>query len=422
MPDVVKDLGLTPDQKWNSIILAVTGTVFARLLIGKLCDKYGPRLCYTYLLILGAIPVILIGFVQTPMQFLICRLFIGFIGASFVITQFHTSIMFAPNIVGTANATSAGWGNLGGGANRLGMPLIAAAVVSFGVADEIAWRYSMVIAGIIAMLMGVIYYFFTQDTPEGNFKALKEAGKMPKLKKDEESFMSVLKDYRVWILFIVYAASFGMELTVYGTMDDYLQNTFGLTRSTAGNLVLSFALMNIFARTLGGFFGDRFGRLKGLRGRVLFLTFILALEGAMLSIFSLTTSFALGIIFLIAFSLTVQMAEGATFSVVPFINKKAIGSISGIVGAGGNVGAFLAALLLKSKSALAETNALAANANLGEEAMKAAQAAAASSAVSSGYFIIGGFVVISALITLAIKFSTADEKAVQAELKGELSV
>ena len=421
MPDVVKDLGLTPDQKWNSIILAVTGTVFARLLIGKLCDKYGPRLCYTYLLILGAIPVILIGFVQTPTQFLICRLFIGFIGASFVITQFHTSIMFAPNIVGTANATSAGWGNLGGGANRLGMPLIAAAVVSFGVADEIAWRYSMIIAGIIAMLMGVVYYFFTQDTPEGNFKELKEEGKMPKFKKDEESFMSVLKDYRVWILFIVYAACFGMELTVYGTMDDYLQNTFGLTRSTAGNLVLSFALMNIFARTLGGFFGDRFGKLKGLRGRVIFLTVILALEGAMLSIFSLTTSFAMGIIFLIAFSLTVQMAEGATFSVVPFINKKAIGSISGIVGAGGNVGAFLAALLLKSKSAMAETKALAANSNLGEEAMKAAQAAAASNAVSSGYFVIGGLVVVSALTTLAIKFSTADEKAVQAELKGELS-
>lgn len=420
MPDVVKDLGLTPDQKWNSIILAVTGTVFARLVIGKLCDKYGPRLCYTYLLIFGSIPVILLGFVQTPMQFLICRLFIGFIGASFVITQFHTSIMFAPNIVGTANATSAGWGNLGGGANRLGMPLIAAAVVSFGVADEIAWRYSMIIAGVLAMLMGVVYYFFTKDTPDGNFAQLKEEGKMPTFKKDEETFLSVLKDYRVWILFIVYAACFGMELTVYGTMDDYLQNAFGLTRSMAGNLVLSFALMNIFARTLGGYFGDLFGKLKGLRGRVIFLTIILAFEGVMLSVFSMTTSLVFGMIFLIAFSLTVQMAEGATFSVVPFINKKAIGSISGIVGAGGNVGAFLAAMFLKSKSALAETNALAANSELGETAMKAAQATAAAGAVSSGYFIIGGFVVVSALTTLAIKFSTQDEKAVAMELKGEL--
>ncbi|MGY8913586.1 MAG: MFS transporter [Flavobacteriales bacterium] len=410
MPDVVKDLGLTPAQKWNSIILAVSGTIFARLLIGKLCDKYGPRLCYTYLLVLGAIPVILLGFVQTPLQFLICRLFIGFIGASFVITQFHTSIMFAPKIVGTANATSAGWGNLGGGANRLGMPLIAAAVISFGVAEDIAWRYSMVIAGFLCLTMGLVYYFFTQDTPKGNFAELKKSGEMPMLKKDEVSFITTLKDYRVWILFFVYAACFGMELTVYGTMDDYLQNRFGLDRSTAGNLVLSFALMNIFARTLGGYFGDLFGKLKGLRGRVIFLALILAAEGAMLSLFSITTSLVVGMIFLIAFSLTVQMAEGATFSVVPFINKKAIGSISGIVGAGGNVGAFLAALFLKSKSAVAESAAISSNSEFGAQVVKAAQNSAAASAVSSGYFLIGGFVVASALLAMTIKFAVAEEE------------
>ena len=421
MPAVVKDLGLTPDQKWNSIILAVTGTVFARLLIGKLCDKYGPRLCYTWLLMLGAIPVILLGFVQTPTQFLVCRLFIGFIGASFVITQFHTSIMFAPNIVGTANATSAGWGNLGGGANRLGMPLIAAAVVSFGVAENIAWRYSMITAGVICFLMGIVYFFFTQDTTEGNYAQLREEGRLPKTKKDEVSFVSVLKDCRVWILFLIYAASFGMELTVYGTMDDYLQNTFNIKRTTAGNLVLSFALMNLFARTLGGFFGDRFGRLKGLRGRVLFLAVILCIEGIMLTTFSNITSFGVAIVFLIGFSLSVQMAEGATFSVVPFVNKKAIGSISGIVGAGGNVGAFLAAILLKSKSAVAEKAAIATNSGAEQSVIDAAQAAASSSAVSSGYMLIGIMVIICAGAALAIKFSAKDEEESKAELAEALA-
>lgn len=409
MPYVVKDLGLTPDQKWNSIILAVTGTVFARLLIGKLCDKYGPRLCYTWLLTLGALPVIAIGLVQTPAQFLICRLFIGFIGASFVITQFHTSIMFAPNIVGTANATSAGWGNLGGGANRLGMPLIAAGVISFGVAETEAWRYSMIIAGVICFLMGIVYYFCTQDTPEGNFKDLKASGQMPELKKDEAGFGVAVKDYRVWILFLVYAACFGMELTVYGTMDDYLQNTFQLERVTAGNLVLSFALMNIFARTLGGFFGDKFGKLKGLRGRVIFLTVILSIEGLMLMLFSGVDNFIVAFAFLIGFSLSVQMAEGATFSVVPFINKKAIGSISGIVGAGGNVGAFLAAILLKSKSAVAEKAAIVETKGASEAVIKAAQSAASSDAVSSGYFVIGILVIVAALVSLTIKFSKEDE-------------
>ncbi|WP_053978045.1 MFS transporter [Mangrovimonas xylaniphaga] len=423
MPNVVKDLGLTPDQKWNSIILAVSGTVFARLLIGKLCDKYGPRLCYTWLLMLGAIPVILIGLVQTPLQFLICRLFIGFIGASFVITQVHTSIMFAPNVVGTANATSAGWGNLGGGANRLGMPIIAAAVISFGIANEAnAWRYSMIIAGVICFITGIIYYFFTQDTLNGNYKELREKGELPTKSKDQTSFLKVLKDYRVWILFFVYAACFGIELTVYGTMDDYLQNTFNLPRLTAGNIVLSFALMNIFARTLGGVFGDRFGKLKGLKGRVYFLALILGLEGLMLSVFSSINILSVAIVFLIAFSLTVQMAEGATFSVVPFINKKAIGAVSGIVGAGGNVGAFLAALLLKSKSAVAEKAAIAANEGATQDIIEAAQAAASSQAVSNGFLIIGICIIVASISALAIKFSTKDERKVAKEMELSLQL
>ncbi|HSM64074.1 MAG TPA: MFS transporter [Gillisia sp.] len=420
MPDVVRDLGLSPSEKWNAVVLAVTGTVFARLAIGKLCDRYGPRLCYTWLLIFGAIPVILTGFVQTPNQFLICRLLTGFIGASFVITQVHTSLMFSSNIVGTANATSAGWGNLGGGANRLGMPLIAALVIGFGVAESSAWRYSVIIAGILCFSMGIIYYFFTKDTPEGNFNEFTE-GNVPKVKKDKVGFLTVLKDYRVWILFVVYACCFGIELTVYGTMDDYLQNTFQLERITAGNIVLSFALMNIFARTLGGVFGDKFGKLKGLRGRVLFLSFILVVQGVMLSSFSEINNLYIAIGFLILFSLAVQMAEGATFSVVPFINKKAIGSISGIVGAGGNVGAFLAAMLLKFKSGAAERAAISANEGLGQDIMKSAQAAASSQAVSEGYLFIGLVVVASGVVALGIRFSVKDENIVREELRSSLN-
>jgi NNP family nitrate/nitrite transporter-like MFS transporter len=135
----------------------------------------------------------------------------------------------------------------------------------------------------------------------------------------------------------------------------------------------------------------------------------------MLMTFSTTTSIIVGIIFLILFSLSVQMAEGATFSVVPFINKKAIGSVSGIVGAGGNVGAFLAAMLLKSQSAVAEKAAIVANQGLGEETIKAAQSAASATAVSSGYFIIGTIVVVTAVVSLTIRFSSEDEKVAQVD-------
>jgi len=48
--------------------------------------------------------------------------------------------------------------------------------------------------------------------------------------------------------------------------------------------------------------------------------------------------------------LFLKMSNGATYSVVPFINNKAIGAVSGIVGAGGNVGAVLAGFLFKSET------------------------------------------------------------------------
>ena len=49
-----------------------------------------------------------IGLADSFETLLLFRVLIGIIGASFVITQYHTSVMFAPNVVGTANATTAG--------------------------------------------------------------------------------------------------------------------------------------------------------------------------------------------------------------------------------------------------------------------------------------------------------------------------
>jgi NNP family nitrate/nitrite transporter-like MFS transporter len=42
-----------------------------------------------------------------------------------------------------------------------------------------------------------------------------------------------------------------------------------------------------------------------------------------------------------------KMAEGATYAVVPFVNRSALGSVAGIVGAGGNAGAVAAGFLFR---------------------------------------------------------------------------
>ncbi len=333
------DLGLTKTEIGNTIIASVAITIAARLLIGWLCDRIGPRLAYSGLLVLGSIPVMCIGFAQSYETFLLFRLAIGVIGASFVITQYHTSVMFAPNVVGAANATTAGWGNLGGGVTQMAMPLVLAGVLMFGVGEVVGWRVAMVVPGVALLLMGIAYFLLTQDSPDGNYSKLRAEGLMPSAASVRGTFIEAATDYRVWALFLIYGACFGVELTINNIAALYYHDRFGLSVGTAGLIAGLFGMMNIFARTLGGMFGDKAGIKFGLRGRVMFLGTVLLLEGIALIVFSQMSVLFLAVGAMIVFSLFVQMSEGATFSVVPFINKRALGSVAGIVGAGGNAGA-----------------------------------------------------------------------------------
>ncbi|WP_417388287.1 MFS transporter [Gimesia sp.] len=359
MKIVRAEMSLTQEQVGWCIIGSVSITVIARLFIGWLCDQIGPRLAYTGLLLVGSLPVMGIGFAHDYTTFLLFRIAIGAIGASFVITQYHTSIMFAPNCVGTANATSAGWGNLGGGVTQIVMPLIFAMFIGvLGFSESMGWRASMFVAGLVCALTGIAYYFLTQDAPEGNFKELRAAGKLPEKKMQKGMFLNACKDHRVWALFVIYGACFGIELTINNVAALYFQDYFDYFKKMetaeairlAGLFAGLFGLMNIFARTLGGIFADRFGQKWGLSGRVKWLFIAVFCEGIALMVFSQMNVLAMAIPSLIIFSLFVQMSEGATYSVVPFINKKALGAVSGIVGAGGNAGAVTAGFLFKTEA------------------------------------------------------------------------
>lgn len=348
MPLVRADLHLTPAQVANSVIASVAGTIFARLLVGYLCDKYGPRRVYAGLLALGALPVMGVGLVHDYASFMVCRVLIGLVGASFVITQYHTSAMFAPNVVGTANATTAGWGNLGGGVTQMVMPLVVTALVGLGLAQGAAWRYAMILPGALMLVMSVLYLRFTQDSPESKL-AKANTGK------SKGSLLEAAKDARVWALFVGYGACFGVELTIHNVAASYFHDRFQLGLKAAGMLAGSFGVLAIFARSLGGYLGDRAGRRFGLNGRGRFLTLMLFAEGLGLIAFSRMNAVVPAAIMLVAFGLFVHVAAGATYSVVPFIKPDGVGAVAGIVGAGGNTGAVLAGLLFRGSVGSTQT-------------------------------------------------------------------
>lgn len=350
MPVIRDELHLSKSQIGSIVMASVGITVFGRILAGWLCDKWGPRITYCLILIMGAIPVFLIGLSHSYEAFLIFRLAIGLLGASFVVTQYHTAVMFSSNVVGTANATAAGWGNLGGGVTQMVMPLIFAGLTGLGFTEAQAWRRSMILPGIALLIMAAVYYFFTTDKPEGNLRDLRKKNPSLRLKsvRSKTNFFQVCRDYRIWILFLAYGACFGIELTIDNIAALYFMDNFGVTLTTAGLIAGSFGCMNLFARSLGGMAGDRAGRKFGLNGRMGVLTACLLLEGCGMMVFSGITALPFAVASLLLFALFVKMSNGATYSVVPFINKHAVGTVSGIVGAGGNIGAIVTALAFRS--------------------------------------------------------------------------
>jgi len=345
MPLVSEQLHLTKAQKGNVAIAAVSATIIARLIVGRLTDKYGPRKVYTWLLVLCSFPVMFIGLADSYTSFLLFRLGIGVIGASFVLTQFHTSVMFAPNIKGTANAVAGGWGNTGGGATQILMPLIAAGLVGAGwVSKADSWRYAMIIPGVMLLVMAWVYWKYTKDTPAGNFDELPQKANGKK----ENTFLLAAKDYRTWILTAAYAACFGVEITVDNFAATFFHDDYKATLIMAGLLASIFGWINIFARALGGIVSDKIGKRFGFNGKVSLLAILLLLEGVGIILFAKSGGLGVAIAMMFFFGLCLKMANGATYSIVPFVNAKAVGSVAGIVGAGGNVGAMLIGFLFKS--------------------------------------------------------------------------
>lgn len=87
-------------------------------------------------------------------------------------------------------------------------------------------------------------------------------------------------------------------------------------------------------------------------------------------------SVAVAIIAMLTFGLFTHMACGATYALVPFIDRSALGGVAGIIGAGGNVGAVAAGFLMK-----------------------------ASPDTRSCLLILGGLVTLSAVCAIAVRFS-----------------
>ncbi|KAK0573193.1 hypothetical protein LWI29_004183 [Acer saccharum] len=344
IPIIRDNLNLTASDIGNAGIASVSGAVFARVAMGSACDLFGPRLASASLILLTAPAVYFTSIINSPVSFLLVRFFTGFSLATFVSTQFWMSSMFSGPVVGTANGVSGGWGNLGGGATQLIMPIVFGLVRDIGATKFTAWRISFFIPALFQTLSAFAILIFGQDLPDGNFARLQKSGDKQK-DKFSKVFYHAITNYRGWILALTYGYCFGVELTIDNIIAEYFYDRFNLKLHTAGIIAASFGLANVVSRPAGGMISDVMAKRFGMRGRLWALWVVQTVGGVFCVLLGQVESLTASIIVMIIFSLFVQAACGLTFGVVPFVSRRSLGVISGMTGGGGNVGAVLTQLI-----------------------------------------------------------------------------
>ena len=281
-------LGLTRTDLFFGNIASVTSNIVCRFLMGIVCDKMGPRRGLAFLLVITAPAIIGITFAQDAAAFITCRGFIGMGLASFVACQVWCTQMFSKSIVGVANATAGGWGNLGGGVTSLTMPFIFLAFMNATSGNEdLSWRLCFVVP-LVLHLAAALLCMTGQDLPDGNYGALERLGSKKKAQADVVVKVG-LSNVNAWILTLTYGLCFGVELTMTNIATLYFYEYHAMPQTLAGLFGSIFGLVNICARSLGGITSDWANRRWGIRGRLWMLWFFQTLEGALCIAMGLVT-------------------------------------------------------------------------------------------------------------------------------------
>src|SRR5919202_2770772 len=120
------DLHLTVAQARTISLCNLALTIPARIIIGMVLDRFGPRITFSSLLIYAAIPTLAFAFAQDFNQLVLSRLAMGIVGAGFVVGIRLVAEWFAPKEIGFAQGIYGGWGNFCSFAGEANFPAVPA--------------------------------------------------------------------------------------------------------------------------------------------------------------------------------------------------------------------------------------------------------------------------------------------------------
>ncbi|MBD6615963.1 NarK family nitrate/nitrite MFS transporter [Komarekiella sp. 'clone 1'] len=396
-----KQLQLAPEQIKTLAICNLALTIPARIIIGMLLDRFGPRRTYSMLLIFAAVPCLATALSQDFNQLVISRLLMGIVGSGFVVGIRMVSEWFPPKEMGIAQGIYGGWGNFGAFGAEFALPILAVST-SFMAGGASNWRFAIALTGIIAAIYGVIYYNSVQDTPPGKvYKKPKKNGSLEvtsvksfwamiisnfglifalgllawRLEQKNIHFLTLSQMYLAWLLLgglfayqtykawqvnrelligkKTYAASERFQFGQVALLEFTYVTNFGSELAAVSMLPAffekTFALEHVVAGMIAATypFLNLISRPSGglisdkLGSRKWTMTIIsvgIGIGYVMTHFINSSWPIPLAIAATMFAAYCAQAGCGATYGIVPLIKKEATGQIAGNVGAYGNFG------------------------------------------------------------------------------------
>ncbi len=401
MASIRETFGLSDQEVKLLLILNVALTIPARIIIGMLVDKYGPKITFSVLLAAASVFCFLFAFADTFEKLAVYRFMLGFVGAGFVIGIRLVSEWFPAKQVGTAEGIYGGWGNFGSAAAAIALPTLA-----LWIGGDDGWRWAVATTGVLALLFSFIFYFSVSNNPKGTtYYRPKSLGGMEVSSKGDFYLyclmtaplylaigvlawkispanlniftttetniiylaLSVLYIYQVLQIFRInkglfgpnakpvpeihrykykqvaalnlsYMITFGSELAVISMLPLFFFDTF---KETANLSITQAALIASIFAGLNLIMRPAGGWFSDKFGRK--KTLAVTLGGLSVGYFLMgqvdaTWSIPAAIVVMIIASLFVNAGNGAVYAAVPLVKRRLTGQVAGTTGAFGNVG------------------------------------------------------------------------------------
>ncbi|MCH7525195.1 MAG: MFS transporter [Bacteroidetes bacterium] len=232
---------------WLMGIPVLAGAIF-RLPAGILTDKFGGKPVYGTLLVLSAIPMFLLSYVNSFWGFFLASFGFGFVGVSFAIGIAFTSVWYPKYNQGTALGIF-GAGNAGAALTTLFAPSLLNMLTDNGNNIE-GWRMLPKLYAAMLLVMGIVFFIFTENKKPASSK------------KTLRGMLKPLKDIRVWRFGMYYFLVFGCFVAFSQWLVPYFVNVYYLSLVTAGIFASLFSFPSGVIRALGGWMSDKWGARK----------------------------------------------------------------------------------------------------------------------------------------------------------------